>query len=142
MFNMRRKAFFFPAAVLAVSFLLVSCARKLNFSASPIVPAAEGSVKIKTDKNNNHAIEIKVQHLAPAERLSPPKSTYVVWMVTEKNGTKNIGQLVSSEGFLSNALSGKLSTVTSFEPVRFFITAENDASTQYPAANIVLETKL
>lgn len=128
--------------VLAIAFILAftSCAKKLTFSSSSIVPAATGSVKIKSDKNKNQNIHVSVTHLAPASKLSPPQNTYVVWMVTESNGTKNLGQLKSSGSLLSKALKGSLKTVTSFNPTRFFITAEDNGNVQYPGSPVVLTT--
>ena len=106
-----------------------------------MVPAAEGKVKIKRDKNNNYVISLKVIRLAQPERLQPPKDHYVVWMETDQNGTKNIGKLESKSGFLSKTLKGTLVTVTPFKPIRFFITAEDNATVQYPSGPMVLSTK-
>ncbi|MGZ8558745.1 MAG: hypothetical protein ACXWWC_10440 [Chitinophagaceae bacterium] len=81
--------------VIALTIMLGSCARKMSFSSSSIVPAARGTVKLKTDKNNNHSIDVDVLHLAPPDRLTPARKVYVVWIVTENNGTQNVGQLKS-----------------------------------------------
>ncbi|MEO5892478.1 MAG: hypothetical protein ABIQ31_19680 [Ferruginibacter sp.] len=121
--------------------LLTSCSRKLTFLNSAVVPAAEGVVKINKDGNSNYAIQVKVTHLAEPSRLQPEREMYVVWMVTEKNGTKNIGQLKSSSGFFSSVLEGELNTVSSFKPERVFITAENNANIQYPGSIVILTTK-
>lgn len=107
---------------------------------SSVVPAAEGDVKVKKDGNDNYRIDVKLTHLAPADRLQPPRSAYVVWVETETNGVKNIGRLNSESGFLSKALKAELSTVTSFKPTRLFITAEDDARVSYPSALVVLNT--
>lgn len=120
--------------------LLPGCSRKLTFNNSSVVPAAMGYVKMKSDKNNNHTIDVSVTNLAPADKLTPAKKTYVVWMVTEDNGTKNIGQINTSGSLLSKTLKGSLQTVTSFKPVSIFITAEDDATVQYPGTTIVLNT--
>lgn len=131
---------FYTALLAFVTFAFASCAKKIVFSASPIVPAAQGKVKMKQDKNNNYALDIKVTNLAEPERLEPARKYYVVWIETESNGTKNIGQLVSSTGFLSKKLKASLEAVTSFKPTRVFITAEDDASIQYPGMQVVLRT--
>lgn len=108
---------------------------------SPVVPAAEGYSNITKDDNNNYAISVKVKNLAEPERLRPKRDVYVVWMITEQNGTKNIGQLKSSSGFFSSVLEGRLTTVSSFKPKKIFITAENDANIQYPGSMVILTTK-
>lgn len=130
-----------PIMCLLMSVLISGCARKMNFGVSQVTPAAEGFVKIKKDQNDNKIINVQVKNLAAVNRLNPPRDFYVVWMKTENNGTQNIGRLKSSSGLFSNALNAELKTVTAFEPVNFFITAENNATVQIPSYFIVLETK-
>ena len=122
------------------AFFLQSCARKITFATSSVVPAAEGSVKVKRDNNKNYNIEINVMRLADPKRLSPPREMYVVWMETEGKGTNNLGQLKTSSGLFSKTLKSSLTTVSAFKPTRIFITAEDDASIQYPAGQTVLST--
>lgn len=130
-------AFLFSALLLSLS----SCSQKLYFARSAMAPAAQGVVRIKTDQNNNYHIQLFVRHLAPSSRLSPPKQAYVVWMVTDGQGTKNIGQIQSSSGLFSKSLKATLSTVSVFKPRSFFITAENDPATKFPGTPIVLQTR-
>lgn len=119
---------------------MASCSNKMTFVRSGIVPAATGSVSLKSDNNGNHTIKIDVNHLAPAASLNPDYKTYVVWMVTQSNETKNIGQLKSSTSVLSKALKGSLNAVSSFKPNSFFITAEREGNVEYPGMT-VLSTK-
>lgn len=128
------------ATVLFTSFLISSCASTMKFTNSPIVPAAEGKAKIKKDKNNNYSVEIDVVNLADAKKLSPPKNTYVVWMETEGNQAKNIGQIQTSSGLLSKTLKGELKATSTSKPTRIFITAEDDGNTQFPGMQTVLMT--
>ena len=126
------------AGVVLLVLLTTSCARKIHFDNSSVVPAAKGTVKLKTDNNNNHSIEVNVRHLAPPSRLQPPKSVYVVWMETSQNGVQNLGQLKTSAGFISNTLKASLHAVTPFTPGRIFVTAEDQANIQYPNSFVVL----
>ncbi len=41
---------------------------------------------------------------------------------------------------MSNQLKASFETVSSFRPVKIFITAEDDANIQYPGNQMVLET--
>jgi hypothetical protein len=127
--------------ILTISLLmLIGCAQKSTFLTSPVVPAAEGSVKVKRDKNSNYNIDLSVIRLADPKRLSPPKNVYVVWMETEEKGSQNIGQLKTSGGLFSNDLKSSLETVSSFKPKSFFITAEDKADIEYPGGLVVLNT--
>ncbi len=112
----------------------------MMFASSSIVPAAEGSVKYKKDNNNNYHVSLKVVHLANSNKLTPPRSNYVVWMDTENNGVKNLGQLKSSGSLLSSTLKGSLDAVTAFQPKNFFITAEDNTNISYPGNEVVLKT--
>ena len=127
---------------LLVIFFLSACAEKITFSDSPVVPGADGYVKVKEDKNDNYAIEVNVTHLAAPERLSPPKKVYVVWMETEENRVENIGQLNISSGLFSSTRKGSLETVSSYKPSEVFITAEDSPNIQYPGIQVVLRTNV
>ncbi len=85
-------------SIVVVLFSFISCARTISFQTSSVVPAANGKVKIKKDNNNNYGIKISLTNLAAPNRLQPSKNTYVVWMQTDNNGTKNIGQINTSTG--------------------------------------------
>src|SRR5690606_19342880 len=90
--------------IAAFAFLAISsCATVMPFNTSTVIPAAEGKVKIKRDKNENYIIKVNVSNLAPPANLQPSRSTYVVWMDTKNNGTKNLGQMQPSSTILSKA---------------------------------------
>ncbi len=129
------------AAIAFILFTLGSCARKMSFQTSSVVPAAEGTVKIKKDKNKNYNIDLNVMRLASPDRLNPPKDFYVVWMTTEGSDAKNIGQIKTSSSLLSKTLKSSLKTVSTTQPTGFFITAENNGNIQYPGEEVVLKTQ-
>jgi hypothetical protein len=128
------------ALVITMMLSIISCSQKVRFLTSSVVPSAEGVVEIKSDKNNNYVIDLSLMRLADPSRLTPPKAGYIVWMETENDGTKNIGQLRTSSGFMSKTLKSSLTTVTPFKPVGFIITGEDDHTTQYPGSVVVLKT--
>lgn len=132
---------YYPIVVVLVLFTCASCSKKMYLNGSTVVPAADGIIKYKKGNNNNYTIDVKILHLADPTKLVPPKDYYVLWMETERNGTKNLGQIVSSDSWLSNTLKASLTTVTAFKPVRFFITAEDAANISYPGNQIVLSSQ-
>lgn len=121
---------------------LSSCAtKKTSFLASSVAPAAQGTVTVKQDDNKNYVIKVELSNLAPSTRLSPPMNAYIVWMEASDNSTKNLGQLNTSEKFMSKNLKASFETVSGTKPVKIFITAENEVNAQYPdLSRVVLTT--
>ena len=127
-------------AILSICFLM-SCSTTQKFTNSSIVPGAVGEVKIKQDKNKNYSINLKVSNLAPADKLQPPMSNYIVWMETSGNPTQNLGLLKTASPLFMKAYKASLKTVSTFRPSKIFITAENGADLQYPQGQTVLTTE-
>jgi hypothetical protein len=48
--------------------------KKISFLSSSVVPAAEGTVAISQDKNQNYKIDLTLKRLAEPSRLSAPKN--------------------------------------------------------------------
>jgi hypothetical protein len=115
-------------------------AKKVGFLSSSIVPAARGYVKVKRDINENYIIQVKISNLAEVNRLQPSKQVYVVWMITDHEITKSIGQIISSTTFLSTKLKASFQKVSSSKPIQIFITAEDEASAQSPNEQVILTT--
>ncbi|MDP4285540.1 MAG: hypothetical protein Q8891_14030 [Bacteroidota bacterium] len=138
--NNRSARFFSVGILLFIAFMLPSCARKMSFQTSNVVPAAEGRVKVKKNKNKNYDIDLSLIRLVDPSRLDPPKKVYVVWMNTQHNGTKAVGQLNTSSSLLSKTMKSSLKTSVPFQPTSFFITAEDDADMHRPSGQVVLRT--
>jgi hypothetical protein len=120
--------------ITVISIFLSACASKVAFKPSSVVPAAEGSVKVKEGKNGNYIVEVNVLNLASPEKLKPSRKYYVVW-VKSKSGTHNLGKLTMEE------LNGSLNAESTFEPVRIIISAENDNKAAKISKQIVLKSK-
>lgn len=134
-------AIFLSILAVSVMFLFPSCARKVMFLNSSVVPAANGSVKVKQDNNKNYVIKVEIDDLAEVERLKPSKQTYVVWMETNRGNTENLGQLKSSDSLFSKQKTASLETVSSYKPIKIFVTAENGTDVRYPGDQVVLTTE-
>lgn len=133
--NFSTKTLFFLGIVAIMAFSMNSCTKKISFLTSSVVPAAQGQVSVKSDKNNNYVIQVEVTNLADVSRLQPPKNSYVVWIETDRGQARNIGSIV-----ISNNLKASFQTVSSFKPIKIFITAEENDNTQYPGQMVVLTT--
>lgn len=142
---MKHKSLNMSIFAIATSVILVlsmsSCASKTHFQTSTVVPAAQGTVQVKTDKNKNYVIDIEITNLSPSTRLSPPSNAYVVWLIAADNSAQNLGQLNSSDKFMSKSLDAEFKTVTGIKPAKIIITAENDPQVQYPSfSEVILAT--
>ena len=133
--NTVTKTFLTGILATVMIFAFSSCAKKITFLTSSVVPAAEGQITVKNDKNNNYDLQMQITNLADVERLQPAKKSYVVWMETADNLTKNIGRISSS-----NKLKVSFKTVSAMRPTKIFITAEEDETSQYPGPMVVLTT--
>ena len=112
-------------------------AKKFPLTAATTVPAARGDVEIGKDRNKNTEIKMKVEHLAKPENLTPPKSSYVVWLQEKGSDAENLGQLR-----LNKKLEGNFRSVTPRKNFDVFITAEQDAATKAPSGTEVMRATI
>lgn len=115
--------------------LISACSSNIVFPTSEVVPAAEAVLKVNENKSNNYELQLKVENLAEPDRLTPSRRNYVVWMVTKKHGTINIGNLK-----VDRKNKAKLETVTPYKPIRVFITAEDGDKVVLPSTQVVLDS--
>jgi len=113
----------------------VLLAKTFKLQSTPIVPGASGEVKTAKDKNGNTKFSVQVKHLADPSLLTPPKSTYMVWI-------QQPGASPESQGVLkvSKNLEGKFETSTPDKRFDLWITAESDATVKSPSGPEVLRT--
>ncbi|MCR4297077.1 MAG: hypothetical protein NUW21_16215 [Elusimicrobia bacterium] len=110
------------------------CAGTEKLSASPALPAAEGTLRCAKAVNDNTAIDLKVKHLASPDRLTPPAAVYVVWTKADKDAPpRNIGALEVDE-----SLTGRLRTVTSLRRFELFVTGEATGQAPSPSGEPLL----
>jgi hypothetical protein len=140
MYPLNTKRRFILVLFTVLPLFIASCSKSVRFAVSSVVPSAEGSVKLTKDENQNKLIVMKVRNLVDPSRLTPPKKIYLVWMQTKNDGNKNLGRLVSEEAYFSTERNAKFSSVTTFDPVKIFITAEDKADVTNPSGVTVLET--
>lgn len=134
-FNSGVRNIFLGVLTLMIMLPLSLEAKKIPFLPSSAAPAAEGYVKVRKDNNNNIVIKIHIKHMAEIESMDQTMKSYVVWMVTDRETTENIGRINSS-----NRLNVSFKTVSSFQPIKIFITAEENESSQAPGEQIILTT--
>jgi hypothetical protein len=113
------------------SVLLVACggvlqdkswSRSWALQTSREIPAAQGTVKVvsRPDRTAN-GVEIQVSHLAPAQRVVPGTSDYVVWLRPLRQDATPVNLGVLEPG---DDLKATFKTSTPFNDFEVFITAE------------------
>lgn len=135
-----RKSIFAGIFAAIATFVLTSCTKKIDFLKSSVVPAARGYVQVTKDNNSNYVIHLNVENLAEASRLTPPRKTYIVWSVSNKDAAKNIGQIDSSTRSFSKDLKASFESTSASKPNKIFITAEDESNVQYASSEIILTT--
>ena len=123
--------------VFCLSFsVFVYAATKYKLTSTSVAPAARGQAEVSIGKTNgNTKVAIKVEHLAPPENLSPPKSMYLVWYQESGSNPESQGRLK-----IDKNLKGSFENTTVYKNFDLWITAESDATVKRPEGPEVLRT--
>jgi hypothetical protein len=129
---MRRKS----ALVLLISFLLavLAWAREDRLNNTGIAPAAEGKVITSTDPNGNTEVEVQVKHLAGADKLTPPRAVYLVWVQARGKDPELLGALK-----VNDKLEASLKSATPYKEFDILVSAEDSAQATTPSSTVVLK---
>jgi hypothetical protein len=80
---------------------------------------AEGTVRAETGANGNTLLSLKVKHLAPAMKVSPAATVYIVWVRPRGGPPQNVGALT-----LNANLEGSMETTTPHHRFTVLVTPE------------------
>ncbi len=108
--------------------LVVSCSNFTKFPVSTVTPAADIVAVKHHDSNENLILRITAKNLAAVDRIASPKKAYVVWIVTDRDGARNIGKLLNR-----NSKTVRMETVIPNNSTEVFITAEEDGEAVSPS---------
>lgn len=125
-------------ATLIVSLLLslgaIACGGKnVHMTPASTQPAAQGVATLKHDKNGNLTVDLKVKHLAKPQNLTPPKSTYLVWIQPPNGAVAKLGELRVNDN-----LQGEFKAPVPAANFQIFVTAEDGPTVAQPAGSEVL----
>jgi hypothetical protein len=119
----------------AMAMVFVGCASKQEKLESKIAPAAEATVTANKGDNDNTKLNIKVKHLAEANKLSEDAKQYVVWVSPEGSNTpQNVGALK-----VDKDLEGRHETTIPYKNFRVFVTPEQSQMASAPTGPIVFD---
>jgi len=125
------------ALFIAITFLLTTAAwsREDKLTNTGLAPAAMGKVTTSTDRNGNTEVEVKVQHVATPQSLTPPAQTYLVWVQPRGQQAELLGALRVN----SDNLEGSLKGTTTYKNFDVLITAENNTKPDVPSDAVILK---
>ncbi len=150
--NIQTKKVFFGmiATMMLVSFY--SCAKKTTVAKTEQPAATEtvaattmvenkGQVQIKRDISGNYVVQINLRELEAVNKLDETsKKAYIVWMNAANETAKNLGQINSNTGWLTDKSKASFEAVTALKPTMIFITEEDMAGVKTPGKNIIWST--
>jgi hypothetical protein len=129
-------------------FSFSSCAKKTAATAKTEAPAETvppeniGQVQIKRDANSNYVIQINLRELKEVKGVEAASDKpYIVWMNADGQTAKNLGQINSNKGWLSDKSKASFEAISVFKPTKVFITEETVATVQKPGIKIVWSTE-
>lgn len=125
------------ALFIAIVCLIATAAwsREDRLTNTSIAPAAQGKVITSTDRNGNTEIEVKVQHVARPQALTPPRQTYLVWVQPRGQQAELLGALRIN----SDSLEGSLKGTTRYKDFDVLVTAEDKPTAEVPSDAVVLK---
>ncbi len=149
--NTYTKNIFVVVMAIFTMLLVYSCAKKTAATAKTetatagaaiVVPAeTKGQVQIKRDVNSNYVIQINLKELEEIKKIEPEsKKAYIVWMNADNKIVKNLGQINSNSGWLSDKSKASFEAVSEFKPTKVFISEEETASVTKPSSKIIWST--
>ena len=120
--------------------LMAGCVGTSDFLTSSLLPQTQSHVKIKMGHDSNYVIQVYLINLIRVNHLQPAKESYVVWMVSDRGITKNIGVITYSPTLFSKSIKSTFRPASSLKPARIYITAEDDPGVQISNTEIVFST--
>lgn len=121
----------------AIAFLIATAAwsREDKLTNTGIAPAAAGTVTTSNDRNGNTEVEVKVQHMATPQSLTPPAQTYLVWVQPRGQQAELLGALRIN----GDNLEGSLKGTTTYKDFNVLVTAENNVKADVPSEAVILK---
>lgn len=129
----RCTATFVSSLILLLAATVACGGKNVHMTPASTQPAAQGVAELKHDKNGNLTVDLKVKHLAKPEALTPPKSTYVVWIQPNNGSVNKLGDLR-----VNDKLEGEFKSPVPVANFQIFVTAEDGPTVSQPSGTEVL----
>lgn len=124
---------FLVFVTVALLLSLSAWAREDKLVNTGITPAAQGVIDTGNDQNGNTQVDVKVEHLAKSESLTPAKQGYLVWIQPKGKQPELLGQLA-----VGDDLKGELKATTPYKDFDVLVTAEDNLRAEAPSGMVLL----
>ena len=127
----------------ALAAALIGCSGTLRYApkGTPRAPDADAYIDATVSQPNMMTqVSVKIEHLAPPDRLVAGSTNYVVWARRDDGAPwARVGSLKYDNGSRKGELYGASVPETSFELI---VSAERQAAPAGPSADVVLAQKV
>ena len=121
-------------ASIACALLLGGCANRYKLDTEAPNYAAVAKIKVKTNKDENREMTLKIDHLAPPEKFPEGYHAYAVWIAVPGHGISKIGLL----DYSGKKRRGELLATSPYPKFEVIVTLERDPSSSQPSEMVVL----
>lgn len=121
-----------------IAFMIIaSCSNTANFTVSEASPETEIKAKTRVDEDNNKVLTINAKNLESPESIDSSSRAYVVWIKTDENELRNLGELHSTA-----EETATFRTETPYEFREIIITAEERANVAEPSGTEIAKVEI
>lgn len=119
--------------VQAINYLHKGGATEVNFTGTPLLPAADGKAKVRS-KRGTLEVEAQFGNLQKPTSFGTEYLTYVLWAISPEGRAVNLGELL-----IGNDDRSKLTATTDLQTFALIVTAEPYYAVRQPSNVVVLE---
>jgi len=105
---------------------------RVDLKGTSSMPDVSGEAEVKPSSGRTE-IEVKMDHLKPANSIELNYLTYVLWAISPDGHTANIGELIEKDG------KAELKTATTMQAFALLVTAEPYFAVSQPGDQVVAE---
>lgn len=114
--------------------LHTGCASRYEKATEAPAYAGLAKISVTVNKTNNRVVKLRVDHLAPPNRIDPSLTAYVVWFSVPGHGVTRAGAL----DYDRDRRRGRLHATTPHSKFEVLISLENNRSASAPSERVVL----
>jgi hypothetical protein len=122
--------------ILVISiWLFTACSKKVYFQPNNVGSDLRGFVKLKSDRNKNYKLKLKLFYIEDIEKILENKKTYTIWMQNSDSTTTKIAQFHKD-----NTNHTEINKIFAEKPTKIFVSEQMQSNIMTPAVTILTLT--